>query len=155
MNGQPAAEEKVFRYRVDVYWRALALYSLALLGYGFVRGGFTNGSITVALADPIALLLLVFVVWTAFVLLWVWYRQPVIRIGQDYLCLQNRWGERYVPLSEIDRMVVSQRRRGWGRLVRIRLKGQRRIIIVRPAAYERPQELLYEFIRLSRRLRAA
>ncbi len=145
--------ERVFRYRLDIYWRALALYLLALLGYGLVRGGVANGYIAVVLSDPLVLLLLLFVFWTAGVLLWAWSRAPSIVVGDTYLRLRNRFGERLLRLEEIEQVRLPRRQQGWGRLIRIRLKGRRRVIVVRPAAYEHPQELFQEFVRLSRQLR--
>ncbi|MCS6966004.1 MAG: hypothetical protein NZ473_04465 [Candidatus Kapabacteria bacterium] len=155
MSSQSA--ERVFRYRLDIYWRALALYLLALIGYGFVRGGVSNGHLTVALTDPVVLLLSVFVVWSAAVLLWIWYRSPTVGVGEDYIRLRNRFRERFLRLQDIEWIGLPRWRRGWGRFVRIRLKGgaRPRIILMRPAAYERSQELLQEFVRLSRRLRGA
>ncbi len=147
--------EKVFRYRLDIYWRALALYLLALLGYALVRGGVSNGYITMVLTDPIVLLLLLFVVWTGAVLLWAWSRSPSIVVGADYLRVRSRFGERLLRLEDIEQVRLPRRQRGWTRLVRIRLKSKRRVMVVRPAAYERPQELLQELVRLSRLVRAA
>ncbi len=153
MTSVPVRGEKVFRYRVDIYWRALALYLLALLGYGFLRSGISNGYVTVVLTDPVSLLLLLFVVWAAAALLWVWYRQPSIGVGHDYVRLRTRFRERVVRLQEIERLSLPRWQRGWGRLIRIRLKG-RRILVIRPAAYERPQELMQEFLRFNRLLRS-
>ncbi len=153
MNPNATTGEKEFRYRVDIYWRALALYLLVFVGYGVVRSGVANGYVTVALTDPVSLLLLVFVLWTAAVLLWVWYRRPSIVVGKDYVRLRTRLRERWIRLQEMERLVLPRRQRGFGR-IRIRLKGRRRIIVVRPFAYERPQELMHEFLRLSRLLRA-
>lgn len=147
-------EEKEFCYRVDIYWRALALYLLAFVGYGMVRSGITDGYLTVALTDPISLLLMVFVFWTAAVLLWAWHRRPSIVVGGTYIRLRTRLRERWIPLHEIERLLLPRRQRGLGRLIRIRLKGKHRTIVVRPFAYERPQELIHEFLRLSRLLRA-
>lgn len=149
-----AAEEKVFRYRLDIYWRALALYLLAFVGYGFLRSGLSDGRWSVALRDPVALLLLGFVVWTGGVLVWVWYRCPSIGIGADYVRLRSRFRERLLRLEEIERLRIPSRWRGGG-FVRIRLKGRRGVVVVRPAAYERSHELLQEFVRLSRLVRAA
>ncbi|MCS7177112.1 MAG: hypothetical protein NZ960_05790 [Candidatus Kapabacteria bacterium] len=151
MSSQSA--ERVYRYRLDIYWRALALYLLALLGYGFVRGGIANGHFTVALFDPVVLLLLLFVVWTGVVLVWAWYRRPWIGVGEDYIRLSTRFREQVVRLGEVERIVLPRRQRGWGRLVRIWLRQPRKVILLRPAAYERSQELLQEFVRLGRMLR--
>jgi|GEM_PF-828336 len=143
-------QEREFAPRLDIYWRALALYTLALLGYGFVRSGLRN-EVAIPLSDPLALLLLLFALWALLALVWTWYVQPRVGLGADYVRIRNRFRERVIPAQEIRRIVLP-RRYGWGRLVRIYLRGRRRVLLLRPAAYAEGRELLQGLARLQRRL---
>jgi hypothetical protein len=143
-------QERVFTPRLHIYWRALALYALALLAYGFVRSGLRN-EVTVPLSDPLALLLLVFALWALCALVWTWYVQPRVALGADYLRIGNRFRERVISARDIRRIVLP-RRYGWGRLVRIYLRGRRRVLLLRPAAYAEGRELLQALARLQRQL---
>ncbi|GIV55730.1 MAG: hypothetical protein KatS3mg040_0498 [Candidatus Kapaibacterium sp.] len=62
--------EHVFHYRLDTYWRSLAIYAVALLLYGVGRSLIagtlqSDGRIEVVLADPIFWLLSAFVLVSA------------------------------------------------------------------------------------------
>lgn len=137
-----------FHYRLDTYWRAVALYAVALLLYGvgrsFIAGTIqSDGKIEVVLGDPIFWLLSAFVIISSGVLFVNILLNRQLTITPEAIVAATRFRQRRLERSMIRRIVIRRERPGWRRMpiVRIYVRGRRFPIRLRPSAYERDREL--------------
>lgn len=142
-------QERVFSYRLDTYWRSLAIYAVALLLYGIGRSLLagtlqSDGKIEVIVGDPIFWLLSLFVAVSLAALVINVLLQRRIVIGPDAIMFATRFRQRRLDRSQIRRVVIRRERAGWRRLrsVRLYIRGRRFPIRIRPSFYDRERELL-------------
>jgi len=141
--------QRVFHYRLDAYWRSLAIYAVALLLYGvgrsIVAGTLqSDGRIEVILDDPIFWLLTAFVIVSAIALgINVVLRRRII-IVNDALIFATRFRQRRLERSAIRLVLIRRERSGWRflRSVRIYPRRRRYPIRIRPSFYEHERELI-------------
>lgn len=150
---------KVFTYRLDFYWQAIALYTLALLLYAVLKGSISAGTLTIALYDPIVLLLGAVVVGSVLVSLTNSFMRRSVSIDGYSLSFHNRFRTRTFTLADIRAMSIGKEKmvkvRGVYRVAKIRLVNRRRILRLRPSLYDNEQELVQALVRLKRNLTAA
>jgi len=150
-----AIEDKVFSHRIDFYWQAIAVYSVALVSYSFLRGTITEGQLSITLNDPIVLLLAIFVIATSVGALISLYMQRKIIIQTDVVIIQNRFRKKVFTLKEIQRITFGKEKRfqrGTFRIIKIRISGKRRMVRIRPSTYDNEPGLVHSLILLKRRL---
>ncbi|MCX8052100.1 MAG: hypothetical protein N3B17_09445 [Chlorobi bacterium] len=140
---------RVFRYRLDTYWRALAIYALVLLLYGAGRSLLvgtlqSDGKIEVVIGDPIFWLLVIFVVASVIALVMGVLLQRSIVVEDDAIIFATRFRQRRLERSQIRRIIVRRERAGWRHLrsVRIYARGRRFPIRIRPSFYDDESSLI-------------
>ncbi|MCX7930578.1 MAG: hypothetical protein N2663_07660 [Chlorobi bacterium] len=139
-----------FYYRLDAYWRSVAIYAIVLLLYGLGRSLLagtvqSDGKIEVVVGDPIFWLLSLFLLMSCIALgINVLLRRRV-SITPEAISLVTRFRERHINRSTIRRIVIGREHAGWRRLrsVRIFIRGRRFPLRLRPSSYERDRELLH------------
>lgn len=140
---------QTFSYRLDTYWRSLAIYAVALLLYGLGRSLIagtiqSDGKIEVLIADPIFWLLALFVLVSSVALVVNVVLSRRLTITPEAIIYATRFRSRRLERSLIRRIIIGRERAGWQRLrsIRIYLRGRRFPIRLRPSAYERDRELV-------------
>ncbi|MCS7000305.1 MAG: hypothetical protein RML15_05030 [Bacteroidota bacterium] len=140
---------QVFSYRLDLYWRTLAVYAVALLLYGFGRSIVagtiqSDGKIEVVIEDPIFWLLAIFVVVSGFSLAAAMLLQRRIIIEPDAIVFATRFRQHRLERTQVRRIIIRRERSGWRylRSVRIYAYGRRFPIRLRPSFYDRERELI-------------
>jgi len=138
-----------FHYRLDTYWRSVAIYAVALLLYGLGRSMiagtiWNDGKIEVVVGDPIFWLLALFVVVSSAALVVNLILGRQLTITPEAIIYATRFRQRRLERSAIRRIVIRRERAGWRRLrsVRIYLHSRRFPIRLRPSAYERDRHLV-------------
>jgi hypothetical protein len=156
---QPTSEaelEQEFRYRLDFYWQAIALYALALIGYALMRGTVLNGSLSVALHDPVVLVLGTLTLGSCGVSVANWFMRRSVVIGKDYIRFANRFRTRTFNRSELALISLGKQKlvkvRGAYRVAKIRLTNRRRLLRIRPSLYEHEHALVQALFALKRRI---
>lgn len=148
--------EERFEYRLDFYWQAIALYAVALLLYAVLKGSVSSGSLTIALYDPVVLLLGAVVALSSLFSLANWYMRRSIVVGDAFIRFRNRFRTRTFYGRDILSISVRKRKlvqlRGAYRVVKIRLANRRRPLRVRPSLYENERALIQAIVQLKRRL---
>jgi len=146
-----------FTYRLDIYWKAISMYAVALILYGLVRGvmgGLPDGTIKLVLLDPVLILLFAFVIGSSLSLLVNWYMRREIIITNNALIFKNRFREREIPLSQIERINIGREKiikvRGAYKLVKIRLNTRRRLLRIRTSSFNNEQQLVESLIALKK-----
>ncbi len=151
--------EQEFAYRLDFYWQAIAVYAVALLVYALLKGSISAGALTLALYDPIVLLLGAVVLLSALTSVINWYMRRSVVVGETFIRFRNRFRTRTFYSNEIISIATGRKKLtrlgGAYRMVRIRLVHRRRILRVRPSLYEREHELMQALLVLKRRLMEA
>lgn len=143
-----------FHGRLDFYWQSIAVYAVALVIYSLFKGSVESGTFSVAIYDPIVILLFIFVVISAAVLAVRWYLRPVIVVAADTITLRNRMRERRFAIEDITRIAFGRegRSRLFGyRVIKIKIAGRRRVVRIRPSLFDDDHELMGAIAGLKRR----
>lgn len=150
------APEQEFHYRLDFYWQSVAVYAIALIAYALVKGTIIDGSFTLALHDPVVIVLMVVVGISCVVSLMAWLSKRTITIGEDYIRFRNRFRTRTFLKEHIVNIALGKQKlvkvRGSYRVAKIRLNNRRRLLRIRPSLYEQEQELVQALVSLKRRI---
>lgn len=146
----------IFTQRTDFLWKSAAVYSVILLIYSTIRGSFENQEFTLKLYDPIVMLLAVFIIFTFLSIFYRLYIDKTIMLSDDEIILKNRLGSISYSLSEIREIKVSKKRiyntKTTIRVIKLGITNRKRYIKLRPAAYEEPQLLINELIKIKKRI---
>ncbi len=125
------------------------MYAVALILYGLVRGvmgGLPDATIKIVLLDPVLILLFAFVVGSSLALLVNWYMRREIIITDNAIIFKNRFRERTIPLSNIERIQIGREKiikvRGAYKLVKIRLNTRRRLLRIRTSSFNNEHALV-------------
>jgi hypothetical protein len=140
-----------YHYKVDFYWKSLAMYGAALLIYAIFKGSIEEKTLTIAITDPIVLLLACFVALSAISLFVNHHAQRVIVINQDSIIFKNRFRERVIALHEIKSIILLKDRRfkmNTLSAVKIKIQGRRRALRLRPSLFEHEEALIADLKQL-------
>jgi len=126
------------------------VYAITLIIYVLVQALWDStlqqGIVNVVLTDPIVVLLGVFVVVSALALVANAISKRSIKVSNGGITFASRFHVRTFKHEEIVSITVGRdkrfRVRGALSLVRIRIRGRRRVLRVRPAVYENEQVLV-------------
>lgn len=125
------------------------MYAVALILYGLVRGvmgGLPDATIKIVLLDPVLILLFAFVAGSSLALLVNWYMRREIIVTDNAIIFKNRFRERTIPLSSIDRIQIGREKiikvRGAYKLVKIRLNTRRRLLRIRTSSFNNEHALV-------------
>lgn len=138
------------RHRLDFYWQSIAVYAVTLIVYIVVRAlwqsTLQDGQISVVLTDPVVVLLGAFVLGSTIVLLWNSMAKRSVLISEEGITFTSRFHERTFLKSDIDRISLGRdpriRVRGVFSVIKIRIKGRRRTLRIRPALYTNEHDLV-------------
>ncbi len=112
----------------------------------------------IVINDPLLLLLFAFVVFSALGLCLSWFMGRSLIISQDGITLRNRFRERFIPLSDIDRIRIGREKvikvRGAFKVVKIRLKSRRRLLRIRSSSFHQELELVDMLKDIQRRVQS-
>jgi hypothetical protein len=137
-------------HRTEQYWQSLALYAITLIIYAVFRALWnstlqSNGEVTVDLSDPIVVLLSIFVLFALITLIVNAAAERTIAVGESGITFTSRIHERTFAPGEIESISFGHERRvrvrGVFSVVRVRIKGRRRALRIRPSLYSNTQEL--------------
>lgn len=135
-----------YRYKLDFYYQQLLMYLVTMLVYVAVRGWIIDERFIFVLKDPILLIFAFFVIQAAVMLLVNKVRGRKIIVSEKAIVFHQRFGERLVPLSEIEWMHVGKERgvrtAGKMQVVIMKVRGRHRSYRIRIGRYERGRELL-------------
>ena len=140
-----------FAYRVDFYWQSIALYAVTLIMYAVVRALWDAtlqeaGLVSVVLTDPIVVLLGLFVLWSIASLAFNSIADRTITVAESGITFSSAFHERTFTLDDIERIVIGPDRRirvrGVVMVIKIRIRGRRRPLRIRPALYTNEEMLV-------------
>lgn len=146
---------KIFEYRLDYYWKSLSLYAIVLSIFILIRESISNVKVIESIYQPIIFLLILVTVITSAALLYQMYQKKKIIFYDDKIILKNRWFEKTINFSEINKILIKKnkfKKIDTYRLILIRLKNKRRGIRINPGYYNNENQLIDEFIQIKQKL---
>lgn len=147
--------DHAYRYKVDFYWKSLAMYGAALMIYAVLKGTIEERTLSITLTDPIVILLAVFVLFSALSLIINHHAKRVILIDKESITFKNRYRSRTFHLKDIRSIVLVKDKRfrvNTLSAIKIGLHGRRRPIRLRPSLFENEESLIQEIKLLKQQL---
>lgn len=151
-------QEKIFKVRLDYYYKLLVIYFIFLAAYITIRGSIGAKELTIVLHDPILYITGFFILYTLIVLLANMVRSKEIQFLEDRFVIRNRFGKRDILFKDIMFVKFSRERRKYKdgkssvRRVRIKLNNRRNLLRIRLSEFYDEKKLLNEFNKLSKTL---
>lgn len=150
--------ERKFKYKLDFYYKSLAIYLLTLVVYILVKGKFFQERFEVMFRDPIIYIISLFILYFTVLLIAnaLWAR--TIEFTGKEIVISNRFGKRSIGIDEITGVRFTRKRRrtdeemSSARFVKLRLKNRRRILRIKMNDFENEKQLESEFKNISRKL---
>lgn len=144
-----------YRYKVDFYWKSLAMYGAALMMYAVLKGTIEEKTLSITLTDPIVILLACFVLISSLSLIVNHHARRVILINDGSITFQNRYRSRTFTLKDIRSIIlVKDKRFRMNTLsaIKIGLHGRRRPLRLRPSLFEHEESLIQDMKQLKQKL---
>jgi len=147
---------KVFPYKLDFYYQQAIMYLITLLLYTVVRGTITETRFIFIYHDPIALIMLFFVL-SAFIMIIInRVRNRRIVVEDDAIKFVNRFKQWALPIDDIEWMHITKERNvetvGKLQVIIIKRKGRKRLLRIRVGRYERPDEFVEAMKEIAQRV---
>jgi hypothetical protein len=152
--------QKIFKYKLDFYYKSLIIYLMTLIIYIIIKGDFFNERFEVVIQDPIIYVIAIFISFFIIVLISNAILSREIIIDEDKIIFKNRFREREIKKNDILLVKFSKQKkirtekRSDVRLVKLKLKNKRRYIRVRLNDFQDEKELVNEFRILAKKLKS-
>lgn len=144
-----------YRYKVDFYWKSLAMYGAALMIYAVLKGTIEERTLSITLTDPIVILLAFFVLLSSLSLIINHHARRVIIMENDSITFQNRYRSRTFYVHDIRSIILvkdKQFRMNTLSAIKIGVFGRRRPIRLRPSLFEHEEALIQDIRMLKQQL---
>jgi hypothetical protein len=147
---------ETFHQRLDFYWQSIAIYAVVLLLYGLFKGSLEKGEFTIALYDPVVILMSLFMLASAIGLAVNYYKNKSVTVGKDYLIFRTRLHEKRFTAGDIIRIGIKREKpmkmHNRFSVIKIKVKSRRRVIRIRPSSFWNEPELIHSVIQLKKNL---
>ncbi|MFI5144032.1 MAG: hypothetical protein ACHQJ4_00420 [Ignavibacteria bacterium] len=144
-------EEKVYKYRMDLYYQLLLIYVGFFFVYAVIKGKFFEEKFTLVFNDPIVYILAIFIALFFFIAIWNIMTARRIILKGDRAVLKNRFGSREILYNEILDIRIGKKRRSMEtpyRIIKIKLMHRRKWLRIRANDFEKGSELIREFMKI-------
>lgn len=150
--------ERVYKYKLDFYYKSLIIYFVTLIVYIIIKGNFTHSTFELVIKDPIIYIIAIFIIFFLVLLLAnaIWAREIVI--NDKTIIFKNRFGQREVGYNEILNIRFSREKRiskeekSDIRIVKLKLKNRKRLFRVRLNDFQNELKLVNEFKAISKKM---
>lgn len=149
--------ERVYKYRLDFYYKSLIIYLITLIIYIIIKGRFFQERFEVAVKDPIIYVIVMFIAFFLIVLLANAVRAREIAIDENKIIFKNRFGQREVYTKDILHVRFSREKRRSSenrsdvRIVKLKLRNRKRLLRIRLNDFQNEKELMNEFRNISKK----
>ncbi len=144
-------EHRVYKYRLDFYYKSLIIYLITLIVYILIKGRFFQERFEVVVKDPIIYIITIFILFFLIVLTANAVRAREIVIDESNIVFKNRFGQREVAFKDIISIRFSRtksrqkRDRSEVRIVKLKLKNRKRLLRIRLNDFQNEKDLMNEF----------
>lgn len=146
---------KVYKYKLDFYYKLIIIYLLFLVSYTLIRGNFSHEKFSIVSKDPIIFIAFTFVFFSILLLLMNFIISKQIIFEKDKIVLKNRFRQKEILLSDIVYVKFS-RERGKKiegsrkiRIIKLKLKNRKRYIRIRVMDYYDERKMIGDFKKIS------
>ncbi|MDZ4712613.1 MAG: hypothetical protein SGI89_09855 [bacterium] len=150
-------KERVYKYKLDFYYKSLIIYLITLIAYILIKGKFFQERFEVVVKDPIIYIIAIFILFFLIVLIANTIRAREIIISDSQIIFKNRFGQREVSIKEILHVRLSREKqrnnaeRSDIRLVKLKLRNRRRLLRIRLNDFQNERGLVNEFKNISKK----
>ncbi|HMS65831.1 MAG TPA: hypothetical protein PKD83_11330 [Ignavibacteria bacterium] len=150
--------ERIYKYKLDFYYKSLIIYFVTLIVYIIIKGNFTHSTYELVIKDPIIYIILIFILFFLILLVSNAVRAREIIFKDEKIIFKNRFGQREVAYNEILNLKFSREKersreeRSSIRIVKLKLKNRKRLLRIRLNDFQNELELVNEFKIISRRM---
>ncbi len=141
-----AENEQKYEQTIDFYWKSIAFYSIVLIIYGLLSGTVTEGTLSLKLADPVVILLVIIILSSSISMFYRFYGKRTVAITNDGIKFSNRFREKFYKLDQIEyidftreKLFSSKRRYS---VVKIKVEEKKFPIRIRPSSFDNENELV-------------
>jgi hypothetical protein len=149
---------RVYPYRLAYYYQAIAIYMVTLVAYALFVGTISGNRISVVFDDPVFYLLALVSLWSILALMVNWFSARRVVITDEAIVFKSRLRERSIPLTDVLWIRIGREKRvkvrGAYRVAKIKLRGRRRLVRLRPGNYEPEHGLIQDLHDLASRIAA-
>jgi hypothetical protein len=145
-------EDKVYKYRMDLYYQLLLIYVGFFFLYAVIKGRFFEEKFTLVFNDPIIFILAIFIlIFLLIVLVQIITARQII-LKSDRAILKNRFGSREIMYNEILNIKIGRKRikndETPYRIIKLKLLNRRKWLRIRSNDFERGSDLIKEFLKI-------
>ncbi|HQY20373.1 MAG TPA: hypothetical protein PK294_05855 [Ignavibacteria bacterium] len=150
--------KRAYKYKLDFYYKSLALYLITLVIYILIKGKFFQARFEVVVKDPIIYIISIFIFFYLILLVLNALRGREIIFETDSIIFKNRFGQKVINLNEIIQIRFSREKkrmreeRSDSRIIKLKLNHRRRMIRVKLSDFNDEKELMNEFKNISKNL---
>jgi hypothetical protein len=145
-------EEKVYKYRMDLYYQLLVIYMAFFFLYAVIKGKFFEEKFTLVFNDPIIFILAIFIALSFLIVIRNIIISKQLVLKNDRAILKNRFGSREIMYNEILNIKIGRKRRFSEetpyRIIKIKLQNRRKWLRIRANDFEHGSELIKEFLKI-------
>jgi len=152
--------ERVYKYKLDYYYKSLIIYLITLIAYILIKGNFSHATFEVVVKDPIIYIILIFIGFFLIVLISNAIRARQIIFSDRKIIFKNRFGQREIGFNEVLHVRfsrpkrLSKEERSEVRIVKLKLLNRKRFLRVRLNDFQNEKELISEFRNISKKITA-
>lgn len=149
-------QERIYKYKLDFYYKSLIIYLITLIVYILIKGRFFHERFEVVVKDPIIYIIIIFIAFFLIVLLANAIRAREIIIDSRKIIFKNRFGQREIEIKEILQVRFSREKRQRNaersnvRIVKLKLRNRKRLLRIRLNDFQDERELIHEFVTISK-----
>lgn len=150
--------ERVYKYKLDFYYKSLIIYLITLIIYILIKGRFFQERFEIVVRDPIIYIITIFIGFFLIVLIANAIRAREIVINDSKIIFKNRFGQREVMINDIMHLSFSREKRRAAeersdvRMVKLKLKNRKRLLRIRLNDFQDERDLVNEFKAISKNL---
>ncbi len=150
--------ERVYKYKLDFYYRSLLIYLITLIAYILIKGRFFQERFEFVVRDPIIYIIILFIIFFLIILISNAVRAREIIIDENKITFKNRFGQREIMISDIINVRFSRDKRKRDedrsdvRLVKLKLRNRKRLLRIRLNDFQNERDLMNEFRNISKNI---
>ena len=103
--------KRAYKYKLDFYYKSLALYLITLVIYILIKGKFFQARFEVVVKDPIIYIISIFIFFYLILLVLNALRGREIIFETDSIIFKNRFGQKVINLNEIIQIRFSREKK--------------------------------------------
>jgi hypothetical protein len=151
-------EKRIYKYRLDFYYKSLIVYLLFFIVYIVIKGNFFEEKFEVVFQDPIIYICVLFILFFFIVMIMHAVKAKEIIFEGDKIIMRNRFGQREIKFNEIIAVRLSRKRRRRGddenavRIAKLKLMNRKRYLRIRLSEFYDTPKLMNEFRNISKML---